>query len=204
MSLSLFFTLESTVQFSKGPFIYAGSQYAKQNPAHIRHYTSPNVKYIRSREQRQSLTQGATCTDLRQRLGGCPVYFHDVEPKQSGDAKDRKDLQDFPWVPGSDFSLDKLRGRVDHGGESPSGHVLLDELVFLVPLVAQPQIKLLLIVKRDISDTKPAPVEVDGFRRTSFEVSTIQAEDFFSVFASANNEWSVFADSWWFFLFCFC
>lgn len=124
---------------------------------------------------------------LSRAFGGGAIHLHDVGPKQRGNTKHREDLQNLPGILCAHLCLHKVGGRLDHGREASRRHVLLHEFVLLVPLVTQPQVKLLLVVERDVCNTETAPVEVDGFRRTTFKVSAIQPEELLSVFASAND-----------------
>ena len=85
----------------------------------------------------------------------------DVAPYQSHDTHDVEDLKNFPRMACSDRRLNKVNPTPGHFRESSTSVVQLHKLVLLVPLIPQPQIELLLVVKRDVRDAKATPVEVD-------------------------------------------
>ena len=88
---------------------------------------------------------------------------------------------------GLEKALVGILGRPVRGArrETTGGDVLLQELILLVPSIAEPDVKGFPCVQWDVVDSKPAPVEVDGFRRLAAKVRPSKREELFSKSTSA-------------------
>lgn len=124
-----------------------------------------------------------------------PDGFGDIVPHQADNANDDENLQNLKRISRLNLGLDVLalgvalfagclgRGR-GQGREAAVEHVLLHELVLLVPLVSQPLIKLVLVVEGHVGKAESSPVQVDRLGRKTRKVGTVETEKLLSVLAA--------------------
>ena len=69
-------------------------------------------------------------------------------------------------------------------GEATCGEILLHEGILLVPTFAEPLVKFIRVVERNIGNTEAAPVKVDRFRRLATEICAKECEEILTELAS--------------------
>lgn len=112
--------------------------------------------------------------------------------KQGKRADNTKNLEELPRVSRPHLGLEERllplgEGVGGAGREAAGGDVLFQEGVLLVPALAQPVVKGLLGVQRDVGHTEAAPVEVDRLGRLAADVGAGEGEDLFSKLAAAGR-----------------
>ena len=112
--------------------------------------------------------------------------------QQAEYSKDHKDLNELEPVPRAHLGLDESAGGASlcrcagYGGEAASGLVLLHEGILLVPLLAQPHVKFVVIVEGQVGDFEASPVKVHRLWRPALEVRAREGEVFLPEVAAAS------------------
>ena len=72
------------------------------------------------------------------------------------------------------------------GGEAAVANIMLDQGLLLMPAVAQPALKSVMVFERDARHGEPTPVHIDGLRGPALDVGVTEGEDVLTVGAAGD------------------
>jgi hypothetical protein len=120
-----------------------------------------------------------------------PHSLLNIVQSQPEHPDNRKYLQDLPGVLSLDLGLDEVDLGGSHTWKAARGQVLFDQCVLLVPLVSEPELKLLRVVEGNVRDAEAAPVKVDRLGRLALKICAGETEELLAIFTATASKVSI-------------
>lgn len=105
-----------------------------------------------------------------------------IVPQQTNYPNHHKDLEELKPMLGSHLGLkEAFMARRDSfrrtRGKATRGEILFHEGILLVPTIAEPLVKLVRVIERNVRNREATPVKVDRFRRLATEICAKEREE---------------------------